>query len=47
MDLLQGGTTRSSTHGVILIENDSKTDYDRSMRKSVGLGTKESRSTIR
>jgi hypothetical protein len=45
MELLHGGTILSSTHDAAPTEIDSDTDHDRSMTKSIGLSTKESKFT--
>jgi hypothetical protein len=43
--LLRVDTTKSSTHGGQQTEIHSETSDDQSKRKSVGMSTKESRST--
>jgi hypothetical protein len=44
---LQGDTILRSTQDATLTEIDSDIDHDRSVRKSVGLSTKESKFTAR
>jgi hypothetical protein len=47
MGLLEGDTTRSSTHGTDQSEKDSETGYDRCTRESVRLNIRESWFTAR